>query len=193
VQTASKNLGIQVRRRRNLKRMRLADLAEKVGCSESMLSKIENGKANPSLNTLSKIATTLEVDVRDFFTANDDRVIICKKGQHPSLDTSTYPIDPSIVFKAITPHTPDQLLQVDIHVIPPDKGTVGPLSHEGQEAGMVLEGRLELTVNNVVYNLCAGDSFCFNSNHPHRYRNPGNSTTQVIWINSPPYLDPSID
>ncbi len=139
--------------------MRLADLAEKVGCSESMLSKIENGKANPSLNTLSKIATTLEVDVRDFFTANDDRVIICKKGQHPSLDTSTYPIDPNIVFKAITPHTPDQLLQVDIHVIPPDKGTVGPLSHEGQEAGMVLEGRLELTVNNVVYNLCAGDSF----------------------------------
>ncbi len=67
MQTASKNLGIQVRRRRNLKRMRLADLAEKVGCSESMLSKIENGKANPSLNTLSKIATTLEVDVRDFF------------------------------------------------------------------------------------------------------------------------------
>ena len=39
--------------------MRLSDLAEASGCSESLISKIENGKATPSLNTLHRLARGL--------------------------------------------------------------------------------------------------------------------------------------
>jgi len=31
-----------------------------------------------------------------------------------------------------------------------------------------------------------GDSFAFSGTIPHRWRNPGNSTTQVVWAITPP-------
>ena len=62
----------------------------------------------------------------------------------------------------------------------------GVLRHDGEECGYVLEGCLELVVDNETHILNPGDSFFFNSDRPHSYRNPGKVTTRVIWINTPP-------
>ena len=183
------DLGMRLRHRRQLKRLRLSDLACKVGCSESMLSKIENGKANPSLNTLSKIASALDVSVKSLFAEHGDSDVVCRKGHHPLVDTSTYPIGPGVELEAIVPHSPDQMLQTDIHTIAPGAGTEKTFSHEGQEAGYILEGSLELVVEGKTYFLQTGDSFCFQSDRPHSYHNRTQETTRVIWINTPPYLD----
>ncbi|MBN0329064.1 cupin domain-containing protein, partial [Pseudomonas aeruginosa] len=46
------------------------------------------------------------------------------------------------------------------------------LNHEGEEAGVLVDGRLELTVGSETYVLERGDSYYFESNKPHRFRNP---------------------
>jgi mannose-6-phosphate isomerase-like protein (cupin superfamily) len=52
--------------------------------------------------------------------------------------------------------------------------------------GFILEGRLELIVDNSTYLLEEGDAFFFKSSLPHGYRNPGSIETKVLWVNTPP-------
>src|SRR3984957_13506624 len=53
------SIGLKLRHARTVRGMRRADLATVSGCSESLLSKIENGKTTPSLNTLHSLAKGL--------------------------------------------------------------------------------------------------------------------------------------
>ena len=51
-----------IRAWREYKNMRLNDLAKRVGISGSYLSQIENGKRNPTIETLKAIAGALEIE-----------------------------------------------------------------------------------------------------------------------------------
>ena len=51
-----------IRAWREYKNMRLNDLAKRVGISGSYLSQIENGKRNPTIETLKAIASALEIE-----------------------------------------------------------------------------------------------------------------------------------
>jgi transcriptional regulator with XRE-family HTH domain len=57
----------EVRNRRVLQRMSQKELAEKSGVDRSYISQIENGKFNPSLTTLERIAHALGCSLKDFF------------------------------------------------------------------------------------------------------------------------------
>lgn len=54
---------------KNLKRIRLSkgitqgDIVRKLGVSRGFISNIENGKANPTLATIAKLAKALEVSI----------------------------------------------------------------------------------------------------------------------------------
>jgi quercetin dioxygenase-like cupin family protein len=78
------------------------------------------------------------------------------------------------------------LLQGSIHIIEPGGGSDGPLTHEGDEVGYVINGTIELTVGDAAHSLHAGDSFCFQSEKPHAYHNAGDTPARVIVINTPP-------
>ena len=54
---------------------------------------------------------------------------------------------------------------------PPGGGSEGVIQHEGEEFGYVLDGEIELTVDNRNYQLREGDSFYFRSERPHSYNN----------------------
>ena len=60
-------------------------------------------------------------------------------------------------------------------------------SHDGAEAGYVLSGKLRLWINELHFDLDAGDSFSFRSTDTHRCRNPGKVPTQVVWVITPPH------
>ncbi|WP_199244315.1 helix-turn-helix domain-containing protein [Pseudodesulfovibrio cashew] len=180
------SLGVRIRHRRIMKGMRLADLAEAAQCSESMLSKIEHGKANPSLKTLHRIAKALELSAAALFDQLDDSEVISRAGERPVQEFSNVRSGTDIVLEALAPHNPDSLLQANIHIVHPGGHTDGEYAHEGEDLGYVLEGELELTLDGEKYLLGPGDSFLFRSEREHGYRNPGTTVTRVIWINTPP-------
>ena len=62
----------------------------------------------------------------------------------------------------------------------------GPTPTAGEEAGVVVRGRLELWVDGKRFDLQPGDSFGFPSTLPHRYSNPGPDEAEVIWAITPP-------
>jgi mannose-6-phosphate isomerase-like protein (cupin superfamily) len=61
-----------------------------------------------------------------------------------------------------------------------------PYSHSGHEAGLVIQGTLELWVGERRFRLEEGDSFAFASTEPHRCRNPGRVQTKIVWVITPP-------
>lgn len=66
--------------------MRLADLATASGCSESLISKIENGKATPSLNTLHRLARGLGTTIAGLLSDGGvPNGVVARQGQRTIL------------------------------------------------------------------------------------------------------------
>ena len=180
-------LGAKVRHARKLKRLRLKDVAFGVGCSESLLSKIECDKVTPSLRTLHRIVTMLDTSIASLFTDREgDEVTLYRRGEHPVVVIDDVEGRDSIRLERLTPYFDGQSLEANVHVIAPGATNGGEIKHVGEEVGYVLEGEFELTVGSTTHHLRAGDSFFFRSELPHSYRNPGEVPARVLWANSPP-------
>ncbi|TGR35815.1 cupin domain-containing protein, partial [Mesorhizobium sp. M1C.F.Ca.ET.195.01.1.1] len=63
--------------------------------------------------------------------------------------------------------------------------SAGPIQHAGEEVGYLLEGSIELMIGERTFRLSAGDSFVFNSELPHWYRNVGTARASIFWVNTP--------
>lgn len=63
----TETFGANLRHQRKAKKLTQADLAERVGVSAEMISKIERGIAAPSFNTVEKLASELGVPEVVFF------------------------------------------------------------------------------------------------------------------------------
>ena len=55
-----------------------------------------------------------------------------------------------------------------------------PLTHDGEEGGIVVSGRLEVTVDDERRILDPGDAYYFESRRPHRFRCVGGKPCEVI-------------
>ncbi|TGU69917.1 XRE family transcriptional regulator [Geomonas terrae] len=60
-------LGARIKEIRRSEGLSQADLAEKLSIATNFVSRIEVGATYPSLDTLEKMARTLEVELKDFF------------------------------------------------------------------------------------------------------------------------------
>lgn len=167
--------------------IRLQDVAARVGCSESLISKIENGRTLPSLTTLHRIADALQTTVgRLCATADPNDGVVARSGERPVITMDPLRRGTGIRMERLIPYDDAHLLQGNIHIVEPGGGSEGTIAHEGEEVGFVIEGKLELTVGAQTFTLSAEDSFCFRSSIPHSYRNPGATRARVIFINTPP-------
>lgn len=176
-------LGGNVRSTRIIKGLKLRDLARRVGCSESLLSKIENGRASPSITMLHRIAASLDVTVPALFAARvAGEGIVGREGERPSMRIDAK----GSRLERLVPAGVGRSLEGNLHILAPGGGSAGTLAHEGEEVGFVLKGELDLTVDGETHRLRAGDSFVFRSELPHSYRNPGRTEARVVWVSTPP-------
>jgi quercetin dioxygenase-like cupin family protein len=60
------------------------------------------------------------------------------------------------------------------------------LSHKGEEGGVVIAGRIELTVGGQARILETGDAYYFASAVPHRFRNVSEEPCEIISASTPP-------
>ena len=177
------DIGRRLRNLRHIKGLTLKDLADRTLCSESMLSKVENGKAQVSLTLLHRIVHSLDITITALFSESRADQGVVTRAQ----DRSTFRIDANgSRLERLIPPNLGHLLEGNLHILEPGGGSDGILTHEGEEVGYVLSGVFELTVSGVQYLLHSGDSFVYRSEEPHSYRNPGKVTTRVIWVSTPP-------
>lgn len=178
-------LGLRMRHTRLLKGLTLKKVAELAECSESLLSRIENGNANPSIKTMHRVALALETPVSGLFQdgGDDDTSVVLRQGERPTVQAGQRK---GHRLEALIPGRRGNLLSGYINDIEPGSGSEGVITHEGEEFGYVLDGELELTVDKKKYQLRPGDSFYFRSERPHSYINNRKKLARILWLNTPP-------
>jgi transcriptional regulator with XRE-family HTH domain len=183
-------IGARLKHARLIKGLRLQDLANTLECSESFLSKIENNKVRPSLSMLHQITSALDISIAVLFAGQNEpdieQIQIIRAKERQIIRTNPVRSGPGIALERLVAMERSTLLEVNIHRVDPGGHTDGVISHEGEEIGFLLEGNLELELNGTWYAFSEGDSFFFRSTLPHGYRNVGDKTAQVLWVNTPP-------
>lgn len=184
---AAARLGVRLRLARQTRGMTLKALADAAGCSESLLSKVENGKASPSLPMLHKLVEVLETNIGWMFEEVDgEEGIVFRKGARPLIALDPLRRGEGISLERVIPYSPGHMLQCNIHHIEKDGESAGPIQHAGEEVGYVLAGEVELVIDGRSFRLAAGDAFVFRSELPHHYRNLGEARASIFWVNTPP-------
>lgn len=168
--------------------LRLRHLADRLGCSESFISKLENDKVRPSLAMLHRIVEILNINIASLFSepTTDSPVTVVRANNRPVIRTDPILHGPGIALECLVAAAPGGLIDANIHCVEPGGHTDGAIEHLGEEIGYVLEGRLELNVEGTTYLVEKGDCFFFRSELKHGYRNPGKVMTRVLWVNTPP-------
>jgi len=187
---SSIRLGMQLRHARLVKQLRLKDVARMSGLSESLISKFENNRATPSLNTLHKIVKVLGTSVAALLNehaSNSD--VVLKPRQRPIIrEVAMTAGADGMEAEVMIPMGASAMLEAFVIRLLPGGGSGGTRTHDGEEVGYVIKGELVLTVDGQAYHLQAGDSFFFSSSVPHEFSNPGAGPTEIVWVNTPPSL-----
>ncbi|WP_342643630.1 cupin domain-containing protein [Rhodoligotrophos ferricapiens] len=180
-------LGLQLRTMRKAAKLSMTDLAQKANLSVGMISQIERGVASPSIRSLRQISDALGVAPAEFFKDGlqpplEEMGKIVRKSARRQLSLSRNGVSKQL----LTPDL-DGATEMLLVIISPG-GTSGPehYVHKGEDAGLVLSGTLELWIDGCKHLLHEGDSFRFRSSLPHRFSNPGQSETEVLWVITPP-------
>lgn len=183
---AQLRVGMRLKHARKVMGLRLRELADRVGCSESFLSKVENDKVNPSLQMLHRIVTELDLTIGEILSQDiEENQVVMRSGERPTIRMVPSRQTEGTHLEWLVPPGDSRLLAGAIHSVNPGGGSLGTIVHEGEEMGYLLEGELELAVDGEVYRLKAGDSFFFRSDLPHGYRNPGTAPARILWVNTP--------
>ncbi|OBQ60147.1 cupin domain-containing protein [Mesorhizobium erdmanii] len=184
--TSLLRLGTRLKLSRQTRGLTLKALADAANCSESLLSKVENGKVSPSLPMLHRLVEVLGTNIGWMFEeADGEEGIVFRAGARPLIALDPLRRGEGISLERVIPYSPGHLLQCNIHHIEAGGESAGPIQHAGEEVGYLLEGAIELMVGDKTFRLTTGDSFVFNSELPHWYRNVGDERASIFWVNTP--------
>lgn len=205
------NIGEKLRVARKENHLSLRELAARADVSPSLLSQIENGRANPSVMTLYNIAGALSLPITFFFPGSETDINQEKRVFHSDKTASEARSDENLGFAATKEQVKKiPVLSSDTRQAIELRGGVrwerltiaeeenvqfleilyraGASSgtamshHSGREFGIVLSGELKLELGFEQYLLKAGDSILFDSGTPHRLSNEGSEDVRAIWV-----------
>lgn len=180
-------IGARLRHARLARGARLKDIADIAQCSESLVSKIENNRIQPSLNVLHRLCAALEITVGELFAAPDgDDRIVSRAGARPVVKLDGIRQGTGLLMERLVPLVKGHMLQGSIHIIAVGGSTAGQIVHDGEEIGYVISGEIEMLLGDSVYYMTAGDAACYRSERPHGYRNVGDTEARILFINTPP-------
>ena len=110
-------IGTRLRHARLMRGSRLKDVADAAGCSESLVSKIENNKIEPSLQVLHKLCTVLKIGLGELFTRQEeDAPVVTRAGQRSRIEMDPVRRGNGILMERVIPYAKGHLLQSNIHV-----------------------------------------------------------------------------
>jgi len=176
-------VGEQLRKLRKRKQISLQTLSAATGLSIGYLSQIERGLSSASVRALALIADGLGVGL--------DAIFLSDPGTEASSEKFVFRMSErkmlgfwrdGIEKELLTPGEGFALNIFLVHIAPGGISGESAYTHSGEEAGFVLDGEFELTVEGSSQTLVAGDCFRFKSGRPHRFRNASRSHCRVLWI-----------
>ena len=177
------DIGARLKALRDMHGLSQREVAKRSGVTNSTISLIEQGRVSPSVDSLKKVLNGFSVTLIDFLTMDmetDDNIFFKNEDLVEFFENGAH-------LKLVAANRKDRKLRF-LH----ERYEVGAhsgdkmLSHSGEEAGIVMQGSLELTVGQRARVLNVGDSYYINNNIPHRFKNVGEDECIVVSAATPP-------
>ncbi len=181
----SVDVGLQLRTVRQLHGLSQRELAKRAGVTNGLISLIEQNRVSPSVSSLKKVLDGLPMSLAEFFTADLSAPPQVFYARDELVEIGT----PPLTFRLVAARRANRAMSILHERYAPGADTGEEmLVHPGEEGGVVVRGRIELTVGAQTRVLGPGDAYYFTSSVPHRFRNPGRDECEIISANSPPTI-----
>src|SRR5512132_3357043 len=192
-------VGQRLRSERERHGVSLRELARRLEISPSALSQIETGRSRPSVGTLYAIVSELDMSLDELFGAQRTAASAARAAEAAGGAEETgatlvqrrdtrkgIELESGVRWERLTP-TAEQdadFLYVVYEVGGASRREGTHMRHMGREYGVVLSGRLRVTIGfeEEEHELGPGDSIAFESSRPHRLENAGDEPVEAIWF-----------
>lgn len=147
-----------------------------------MLSQVERGLSDPSLESLRRLAIALQVPLFDLFKGeNPEPVAVIRHDERRLVSSPNLHVTYSQISRS-----GGKVEVLEATLDPGSASSESPRTHASEECILVLEGALVAEVDGTNYALGAGDSCHFDSVLPHRFLNPHKEKARFIVSVTPP-------
>lgn len=187
-------IGMEIREVRKARGLTLKVVSDLTGFSVAHLSKIERGDTGISVDLLTKIGQALKVDPRWFYPPRSGKgpleksFVVRQRDRRPlsNLYTRSFEelrFEDELLSSSLAWQFYLVLSRFPVGGAPPTSREL--YAFEGEQHGLVLSGKIRLSLGDEVIELAVGDSFSFPSTVPHRIENCGTEEASVVWGMAP--------
>ena len=173
------NIGEKIAQYRKSKDLSIRELAKMADVTPSLLSQIERGLANPSVNSLKSIANALNAPLFTFFTSEVRKEDLIVRGNNRK--KVILPGADNVIYEMLTSDSEDNLEFAIMDLSPKSSSCVEHIYHNGYEIAYVLEGEVSLYLDNEKFGLKKEDSVKIPVGMKHRWENNSDKNAKVIF------------
>jgi len=177
------SIGNKIRMIRKERGFTLETMATKTGLSKGLLSQVERGISQPSLDSLWKITRALESSIIHFFEDIDQKHVHVTRVQKRR--QLVFP-ESAGTFSLLSAGGNAKLGMLEVRLQPGQLVTDKFVQADGEECFVVSRGRVLVRFSDEEYLLEQGDSISFDSAKSHSIENPGEEEAVLIWAVTPP-------
>lgn len=158
------------------------ELANRLELTKGYISQLENNLTSPSMQTLFNILEVLGTDVHEFFSKEEEQVVVFKKEDFYIKENESL----KHIISWIVPNALKYEMEPIIIELQPGGQSEIDDPHAGEEFGYVLDGQVTLVLNKNRYIIRKGETFYYLANKEHYLANNSHQSTKVLWISTPP-------
>jgi transcriptional regulator with XRE-family HTH domain len=210
-QSLRDGLGHRLREAREQKKIGLRELARRLGVSPSLISQIETGKTEPSINTLFAIVSELELSVNEIVFDSREDAGLSSEAAEPeaqngevssrptgkpgpaeapespvqrSTNRTSISLESGVSWQRLTAQPDHNVDFLHLRYPPGSESTPSHslMRHNGTEYGYILSGRLQVSIGFDTYEIGPGDTIAFDCTQPHRFATVGDETVEAVWF-----------
>lgn len=164
-----------LRDKRKKKKLTLTELAQKTGLSVSYLSLLERGINSPTVESLNKVCTALDLTLSDLIAkASKPKKIVTKADQRRTIFSSD-----GFLYEAASENA--NRMNCIVMTIK-DMHTHISTPHVADEMGYIVSGSIFMTVDGIDYKLDEGDCIFIEAHRPHSYCKTSEEDCVSVWV-----------
>ena len=162
------------------------ELASRADLTKGYISQLENDTTCPSIATLKDILDVFGTSMQEFFAepANTAEVVFGAEARVQSTDD-----DNGVKVELLVPGAQNREMDPVLVTIQPGEEMEEQDYHEGEEFGYLLQGKLQLRLDDRLFKLNKGECFYFASDKKHTVKNIGKTEAKILWVVTPPTFD----
>jgi transcriptional regulator with XRE-family HTH domain len=179
----SLDVGAHLKAVRQMYGLSQRELAKRAGVTNGLISLIEQNRVSPSVGSLKKVLDGIPMALADFFTLDlgGKPQVFFPREELANIGTM------SVELRLVGGRLAKRGMSILHERYAPNADTGEEmLTHAGEEGGVIVKGKIELTVGGESRVLNAGDAYYFKSSIPHRFRNVGREDCEIVSASSPP-------